>query len=413
MKLGLIGYPLGHSWSPEIHHFFLKDCSYDLWPLKEDELDAFFEKRDFDGLNVTIPYKKTVMSYLDEIDETAALIGAVNTIVNRNGRLKGYNTDWTGFAAMLETNRIDPGYRAVILGSGGASKAVQAALRSRGTAFDVASTSGSGTVTYEEMYQRQAEYSVLINSTPVGMSPNDDAVPADLENFTELKAVVDIVANPLRTSLCFEAQQRGIPSAGGFEMLVRQALEADRLFTGQQMDEEPADACMQYLYRKRRSIVLIGMPTSGKSTIARIISEKTGRKLIEMDEILTERLGTSISECFAQKGEAHFRSMEADLCRELKASGRTVISCGGGVIKNRENMRCLSENGVVVWIDRSPELLYGSDGRPLSKSHEDIERLYRERRELYERYSDIRICNDGDISEAVTQILEAAGEKEL
>lgn len=412
MKLGLIGYPLGHSWSPEIHRFFL-DCSYELWPLKEEELDRFFAERDFDGINVTIPYKKTVVRYLDEIDETAERIGAVNTIVNRNGKLTGYNTDWSAFAAMLETNRFDTSGRAVILGSGGASKAVQAALQRFGTAYDVASTSGSGTVTYDEMYQRQAEYSLLINCTPVGMYPEDDALPADPGKFSGLKAVADVVANPLRTALCFEAEQNGIPSAGGFEMLVRQALEADRLFTGRDMDEKLADACMNYLYRKRRSIVLTGMPTSGKSTAARMIAEITGRRLVEMDEVISDRLGTTIAECFAARGEAYFRSLEAELCRELKNGGKTVVSCGGGVIKNRENMRYLSENGIIVWLDRSPDLLFASSDRPLSSDRQAVMRLYRERRELYERYSDIRVSNDGDIRQTVSGILKAAGENRL
>ena len=410
-KLGLIGYPLGHSWSPEIHAFFLKEPCYGLYEVPNGKLMEFFRMTDLMGFNVTIPYKQDVMAYLTEIDETAKRIGAVNTVVRRSGSFIGYNTDYIGLVQMLKSNGIDlAGKHAVILGSGGVSKAIKAAIETLGGTYEVASTSAKPeTITYDEMYAREGDFSVLFNATPLGMSPNEDAVPADLSKFTNLEAVIDAVANPLRTSLLFEAKTRGLKALGGFEMLVRQALAADELFFGQPMDHSMVRPCMNHLLKARRSIVLIGMPTCGKSTIAKAVQEKTGRPLVEMDAVIEKRLGTTIRECFETKGEEYFRKMESDLCAEL-THGNAVISCGGGVIRNKDNMRLLSRNGLVFWIDRDPDLLFGSGDRPLSRTKEDILRLYNERVELYRMYADIRVVNNGNLEDAVNAILSESGD---
>ena len=411
MKLGLIGYPLGHSWSPQIHSFFLKEDCYDLYELKEEELEEFFRNTDLDGFNVTIPYKQKVMEYLDTLSPSAETIGAVNTVVHRNGAYAGYNTDYEGFLEMLKENGIAAeGRHAAILGTGGVSKAIACALLQLGASFDfVSRVKKPGAISYEELYEKQADYQLLVNATPVGMSPRTDCAPVDVSRFSRLESVVDVIANPLRTKLCFDAWQRGIRFCGGFEMLVRQALAADRYFTDREMDRSQVKACMDALLKERRNLVLIGMPTSGKSTIAKMIAEKTGRPLIEMDQIIEERLGTTIRECFEKKGEAYFRALETDVCKEVGAEG-AVISCGGGVIKNRENMQYLSANGMIFWIDRDPELLFGSKDRPLSRSKSDIETLYEQRRSLYERFSDIRIANNASMEQAASAILAAVGE---
>ncbi|MBR2675998.1 MAG: shikimate dehydrogenase [Solobacterium sp.] len=413
MKIGLIGYPLGHSWSKEIHAFLLGEDCYTLHECRPEDLETFFRTTDLDGFNVTIPHKQAVIPLLDVIDPAAERIGAVNTVVRRDGKFIGYNTDYEGFIRMLEANGIQiRGRRAAILGSGGVSKAIRAAVGVMEGTYDIVSRRASeDTITYEQMYANESAYSVVINATPVGMSPKEEESPADLTRFSNLEAVVDAIANPLRTALCFQAQELGIPFCGGFEMLVRQAIAADRWFTGHPMDEALAVPCMNHLLKQRRSIVLIGMPTSGKSTIAEQIHAQTGRALVEMDEILTERLGMPISQCFAEKGEAFFRAAESELCKEL-TSGNAVISCGGGVVKNRNNMQYLSRNGLVFWIDRDPSLLYGSASRPLSQSKEDILRLYEVRKDLYRRYSDIRIENNGSPEEAVRKILRFTGESE-
>ena len=412
MKLGLIGYPLGHSWSPAIHRFFLKEDCYKKYELKEEDLESFLRDTDLDGFNVTIPYKQKVMLYLDEIDEAAKEIGAVNTVVKKDGILKGYNTDYTGFLTMLKSNGIEAaGKHFALLGDGGASLAVQAALKTLGASFDIVKRrKKEGVITFEEMYENAAAYDGLINATPVGMSPAKKDTPADLSKFPSLESVVDVVANPLRTRLLFEAGLLGLKTCGGFEMLVRQALAADEYFLGKPMDESMVQPCMNALLKDRRNIVLIGMPTSGKSAIARRISKATDRKLIEMDQIIEERLGTSIRECFETRGEAYFRGLESELAEEIGAEG-SVVSCGGGVVKKEDNMRALSADGLVFWIDRDIDNLFASGDRPLSSRRADLERLFEERRALYEAYSDFRIDNNGTLNEAVSAILETIGEK--
>ncbi len=413
MKLGLIGYPLGHSWSKPIHDFMI-GSDYQMFELKPEELEGFMTKKDFDGLNVTIPYKQKVMKYLDEIDETAAKIGAVNTIVNHNGVLKGYNTDYLGFMEMLKRNHIDvQGKKTAVLGSGGASRAVAAALTILGADFDIVSRKAEreNTILYETMYERSDDYQVIVNTTPLGLAPHPDDMPVDLSRFTKLEAVADIIANPLRTRLLFEAGCRGLKTAGGLEMLVAQAWHADLLYTGEQLDPQLITDCLAELYRDRRSIVLIGMPTAGKTTVSALLGEACGRDVIEMDDEIVEILGTSIKECFAEKGEDYFRWLEQEVAKDLRSGGRFVISCGGGVIKNPETMRFLSENSIVVWLKRGIEQLFATDSRPLSSNAEALRKLYEERRPLYELYSDVSADNTGDIGDTVAEIIWKTGER--
>jgi shikimate dehydrogenase len=412
MKYGLIGYPLGHSWSPEIHGLLIH-AEYEKKELREEELDAFFTAKDFKGINVTIPYKQTVIKYLDELSPEAARIGAVNCIVNENGRLHGYNTDCLGFAAMLKAHDIPLG-KAAVLGSGGAARAVKTALADLGADPVIVSRHPSeGMLSYEQMYEQEKQFVLLVNATPVGMFPEIDRSPADLKQFTHLQAVVDVVANPLRTKLQFEAQGRNLLTCGGFEMLVRQAAAADELFTGEPVGEEQIEECMRQLYLDRRSVILIGMPTSGKTTLGRLLAEQTGRNFIDMDEVLSERLGMSIADCFLRYGEEYFRRMESQLAREQSVGGRKVISTGGGVIKNEDNMRWLSAGGQVIWIQRDQQLLYPSADRPLSSDREAVMKLYEERKKLYERYSDAAVENNGTPEEAVNQIMKITGDRRL
>lgn len=410
MKYGLIGMPLGHSWSPEIHALLIHE-SYVKKELREEELADFLKAKDFAGINVTIPYKQAVIPYLDEVDQRASRIGAVNCIVNRDGKLIGYNTDCIGFYDMMRANHMPLG-RAAVLGSGGASKAVKAALEELGCdPVTVSRTPHGDMISYDELYARESEFTLLVNATPVGMSPEIDACLVDLEQLKHLKGVVDIIANPLKTRLQFEAACRGIPVLGGFEMLVRQAAAADELFTDRKVSEAAVQHCMASLYHSRRSIVLIGMPTSGKTTIGKALAEGCDRTLIDMDSELEKRMGMPIRECFAAKGEAYFRQAESRLAAELAVGGPYVISTGGGIIKNRDNMRRLSAGGYVIWIDRDLNQLFPSFDRPLSSSQEAVQKLYEERKDLYERYSDGKIENNGTIEEAVHSIMKLTGEQ--
>ena len=413
MKLGLIGNPLGHSWSPAIHRCLIQE-DYSLFPLEQEELVPFLQKRKFDGINVTIPYKEQVIPYLDELDEKAERIGAVNCIVNHNARLKGFNTDCEGFREMLEENGVPVrNSRIAILGSGGASKAVkEALLELGGSPVTVSRKAGKDRITYEQLYAEEKEFSILVNATPVGMSPDIDRVPVDLSVFTDLRYVVDIIANPLCTKLCFEAKKRGIPYLGGFEMLVRQALVADRYFTGKPLAADLCRPCMQKLLQERKNIVLIGMPTSGKSTIAALLHERTGRKVIEMDEEIVERIGMSISEYFAEHDESCFRQIEKEVAESHSSGNGLIISCGGGVVTVPETMQALSANGTVIWIDRDPSCLFSSSDRPLASDDHKIHELYRKRLPLYEKYSDIHVRNNSQLDDCVNEIIKVTGLRE-
>ncbi len=410
-KLGLIGYPLGHSWSREIHQYFTKQ-KYELFPLEEKDMIDFLKSKDFDGLNVTIPYKETVIPYLDELDDGAKEIGAVNCIVNQNGKLKGYNTDYLGFKQMLVSNHISVNEGLVaLLGTGGARKACEKALHDLGANTITVSRSASKGITYDELYTREKEISVIVNTTPVGMKPDYDGLPIDLDKFTNLKAVIDVVANPIMTRLQFEAKMRNITYLGGFEMLVRQALVADKLFFEKEFDDTLVQPCMQEVLKEKRNVVLIGMPTSGKSTIAKVLAEQTGNTLVEMDDELVNEFGTSIKEVFAQKGETYFRDAETELTKKLRDKEKCIISCGGGVIKREENMRNLNHNGIVIWLDRSVDKLYGTSSRPLCKDDDAIGKLYNERKDLYQKYADVRVENNGTLEETVEKVIQLIGGK--
>lgn len=408
LRLGLIGKTLGHSWSPEIHKY-LTGADYKLWEIDEGELPGFMKRRDFDGINVTIPYKASVIEYLDEIDEAAGRMGAVNCIVNSGGRLKGYNTDYIGLLKMMKRmDTVDKagGGKAAILGTGGASKAAEEACRKLGIEFEkISRFEREGCITYEELSRREGEFSLLINATPVGMYPNEDEVPVDVRKFSRLRQVVDIVANPVRTRLCYEAEQQGIPAAGGIEMLVYQALAAEEIFTGEDLPETKADECEEKLLAERRNIVLIGMPSSGKSTVGRLLAERLGRDFIDTDVEIESREGRSIAEIFAEDGEAKFRKIEREVCEIFSKKSGLVIACGGGVVEFEENMRRLAYNGIIIYLDRSLKLLTPTESRPLSPDKEKLAGIYKRRKDLYEGYSDIRIRNDGSAEDAADEII--------
>lgn len=410
MKLGLIGKTLGHSWSWQIHDMLIHE-HYQNWELSEDEVIPFLEKKDFTGINVTIPYKEKVMTVLDEISPTAEKIGAVNCIINRDGRLYGYNTDCDGFMELVKTAGMHmEGKHAAVLGSGGAAKAVMAGVSQLGgIPVMVSRHPHDDMISYQQMYAMQNRFSFLVNATPVGMFPHMDETPADLDVFEHLEGVVDVVANPLRTKLCFQASCKGIPSTGGLGMLVYQAAAADALFTGQKVPQERIDACLGTLLKERRNIVLIGMPTSGKSSVAQMLGKQSGQQVYDMDTLLEQQLGTSIRTCFETHGEAYFRAKETRLARELANKEGVIISCGGGIIKNPENMQVLSQHGVVVWLQRNS--LFPSSDRPLSADEASLKKLYEQRRGLYEMYSDIQVENNGTLEDTAEQILKKIGER--
>ena len=409
MRYGLIGEKLGHSFSKIIHEK-LADYTYDLIPLSLEELDVFMREKEFSAINVTIPYKETVIPYLDEVDPKAAKMGAVNTVVQRNGKLFGYNTDYFGFRYMLEHNHIQiAGKKVLVLGRGGASKAVIAVLEDMGAAeihtiyYKIAEDS----ISYETCYALHTDAQVIVNTTPVGMYPNSGHTPIDLTPFTNLEAVADVVYNPLRTRLVLDAEEKGCQAIGGLEMLVGQAKYAVEIFLDQSLPEDSIDVVYKDLMAERRNLVLIGMSGCGKSTLGKLAAEKLGKTFVDTDAEIIKRIGMSIADYFAAYGEDSFRKVESEVVQEISTQNNLVISTGGGVIKNPENIRWLKGNGTIIWIQRDPELLESGNGRPLVPDQEAVRRLYKERLPLYTAAAETIIENDGSEEDALQKILAA------
>lgn len=393
MKYGLIGEHLTHSYSCEIHAQ-IADYEYELCSLAPEKVAEFLEKREFCGINVTIPYKQTVMPMLDEISPTAERIGAVNTIVNRGGRLIGDNTDFAGMLALANHAGIDmQGKKVLVLGTGGASKTALALARHMGceSVYCVSRSGRDGSVTYEQAMREYADTQVIINATPVGMFPNTDASPIDISAFPQLCGVLDAIYNPLRSKLVLAAQERGIPAAGGLYMLSAQAVYASALFREVDVQPELIDKAYSSVKRDKQNIVLIGMPSSGKTTVGGLLSKLTGKLLADTDEYVVKKIGMPIAEFFAKYGEAEFRKIEKETVAQLAQTGGKIIATGGGVVLNGENIRELKKNGVIVFLDRAPENLVATDDRPLSSKKEALDRLYAERYGLYTAAAEIRI----------------------
>lgn len=412
MEYGLIGEKLGHSFSKIIHEK-LANYTYDLYPIAKEDLNSFFQKKQFRAINVTIPYKIDVMSYLDEIDQRAQAVGSVNTIVNRNGKLCGYNTDFGGFLYLLKHNNIDvKNKKVLVLGKGGASKAIIAVLKylQAKHIITVYYKQSPDTVTYEQCQQLHSDADVIINTTPVGMYPNLDGCPIDLQYYTNCKAVVDIIYNPIKTKLVLEAKKHNITAVGGMEMLIAQAKYAVEIFLNTSISESSIDDIYRELLFDKKNVVLIGMPSSGKTTLAREISKLLKKEFVDIDAEIVSKIGMPISDYFEQYGESAFRDIEQQVTKEYSGKNNFVISTGGGVIKREENMTYLSMNGVILFIQRDLSKLVVGEGRPLSSSFSAIEKMYYERLPLYLLYSQKTIENNTTIEYAAKQVQIAYNE---
>lgn len=385
MKYGLIGEHLKHSYSCEIHAQ-IADYEYELHEIPPSGLSGFLKKREFNAINVTIPYKQDVIPYLDEISDTAKRIGAVNTIVNRNGRLYGDNTDFAGMLALAKHIGVDmKGRKVLILGTGGASKTGHALAEYMGaqSVFYVSRSGKDGSISYEQAVTEHSDAQIIINATPVGMFPKQDGRPIDISAFPKLEGVIDAIYNPLRTNLILDAQERGIPAEGGLYMLSAQAVHASAVFRDIPLDESLVDKAFKSVKNDKQSIVLIGMPSSGKTTVGRILAEKCGKQLADTDEYIVRKIGMPISDFFAKHGEAEFRKIEKETVAELSATGGRIIATGGGAVLDAENVRALKQNGVLVFLDRRPENLIATDDRPLASRRSALEKLYAERYDIY------------------------------
>ncbi|MGN1452119.1 MAG: shikimate kinase, partial [Eubacteriales bacterium] len=348
---GLLGRKLGHSWSEAIHKAL--GCNeYRLIELEPDELKSFFSENEIGALNVTIPYKRDVMQFCDFIDERAAEIGSVNTIVRRaDGKLYAWNTDIVGFRYMARRAGISmQGKKVIVLGSGGSSLTACAAAKAENAA-SVTVISRSGENNYENI-SRHADAEVIVNTTPVGMYPKNGEAPVDLSRFPKLSGLIDIIYNPRRTALMLQAEALGIPFTDGLPMLVSQAVAAEEYFFGKSIDESETERILAGLRRSETNIVLIGMPGCGKSTVGEILAGLTGRETADIDANIAARAGCTIPEIFTQKGEAFFRGLEREeISLAGKQSGKIIIT-GGGAVKDERNYAPLHQNGRIYQLDR-------------------------------------------------------------
>ncbi len=407
MQYGLIGEKLGHSFSAEIHQK-LKSNPYALVELSRDEIETFFQKKDFSAINVTIPYKTTVIPYLSHLSERAKAIGAVNTVVNRGGELWGYNTDFYGLQSLIEHAGISlKDKKVAILGTGGTSKtalAVSKFLEARDI-LTVSRSSGKGTVTYADLAADHTDVEVIINTTPVGMYPNTEATPVDISAFPKLSGVIDAIYNPLRTSLILEAKKRDIPAEGGLYMLVAQAVRASELFLDNTYESDTAERIYRELLSQTENIVLSGMPASGKSTVGKLLAKELKRDFFDLDEEIVRVAGKSIPEVFATDGEPFFRDLETRVLREILANKRNaVLATGGGAILRDENIDLLHRNGKIYFIDRPLADLLPTADRPLASSAEAIRQRYEERYDRYCATADCRIDGNGSVEEVAERI---------
>lgn len=408
MEYGLIGEKLGHSFSKTIHNE-LGNFNYELKEISLDEFDLFMRKADFKAISVTIPYKEKVIPYLYEISPKAKSIGAVNTIVNKHGKLYGYNTDCLGLESLILKENIEiKDKKVLILGSGGTSK----------TAFNVANDLGAklvlrvsrdgkkGTITYDEANTVHNDAQIIINTTPVGMYPNIGKAVVDIDNFKNLSGVVDAVYNPINSALVTKAKEKGIKAAGGLYMLVSQAVFAAQKFFDREIAKTETDRIYTKLIKEKLNLVLIGMPGSGKTTIGSEVAKALNKDFYDTDEVIYEKYNMTAGEIINNFGEADFRKKEHNVIKELSAVQNSVIATGGGAVLNGENISYLKENGIIIFIDRDINELVTSNDRPLSSNRELLEKRFNERYSLYKNAADLKIDAVKDLKTNINTVLE-------
>lgn len=411
MEYGLIGAKLGHSYSKLIHEKIC-DYTYKLYPLATEGLAReFLAERAFKAINVTIPYKQMVIPFCDVVDARAAAIGAVNTVVNRDGRLYGYNTDYPGFAYLAKAHGVRLTHKTVlILGTGGTHRTVEAVCRDEGAAeiLTASRTGRDGALTYQEAARRR-DVQVIVNTTPAGMYPNVGECLLDPAAFPHLEAVLDVVYNPFKTELLLRSEALGVPAYCGFEMLVAQAVYAAGHFTGKELDcEVLIPAVHRDLKRQLCNVSLVGMPGCGKSTVGKALADALGKEFVDLDTEIECRTGHNIPDIFETEGEDAFRRYESEALAALAKENRMVIACGGGVVKNPANVRALRQNGPVLWMRRPLDRL-ATAGRPLSSGMEALRRMEAERTPLYQAAADATVDNlaaPADTVAAALSVLE-------
>ncbi len=406
MEYGCIGEKLTHSFSKEIHNL-LFDYDYEIKEIPKDYLSKFMTEKNFKAINVTIPYKQDVIPYLDEISDIAKKIGAVNTIVNRDGRLYGYNTDFAGMTALINLNGIDiKGKKVLILGSGGTSKTAATVAEALGAkcVIRVSRTAKEDCISYDDMYKNHNDGEVIINTTPCGMYPHILGEPIDLDCMQKAQAVLDAIYNPLSSNLVVKARRKGLKATGGLYMLVSQAARAAELFVDTKVDDQKVYKVFKQIERQKRNIVLIGMPSSGKTTVGKGLARELNMRFVDTDDEIARVTGKTAAEIIKTQGEAAFRDIESDVILNVSAKNGYVIATGGGAILREQNLTALKGNGTIYFIDRPLKLLITTDDRPLSSSREALEKRYAERYDIYCKAADKIIKNDTDINAVLSHI---------
>ena len=403
MVYGLLGRTLRHSYSPQIHAL-LGDYEYRLFEVEPQDLEAFLKKREFGGINVTIPYKKDVLPYLSGISDNAKRIGAVNTIiVKEDGGLYGDNTDYDGFLCLVQKSGFQvKGKKALVLGTGGASLPISAVLSDLG-AREVVFISRSGENNYQNL-SRHADADLIVNTTPVGMYPNNLKAPLSLSEFPNLSGVLDIVYNPQKTKLILDAERLGIPAYSGLLMLVAQGKRAAELFLGHDIPDSETDRIFKKLSTEMQNIVLVGMPGCGKTTVGKALAEQLNRPFFDADEEILKQTGKSAEAWIEACGEGVFRQKETEVLESLCKQSGTVIATGGGAVTVPENADILRQNSIVFFINRDVSAL-PVEGRPLSKATA-LSEMYEVRLPMYRSVCDYEIAADGSVEAVVRRILE-------
>lgn len=406
MKYGLIGEHLTHSFSKVIHEQ-IGDYVYEIKEIEPQNVDAFMRARDFCAINVTIPYKETVIPYLDYIDPSAKKIGAVNTVVNKNGKLYGYNTDYFGMMALVSKIGLDiKDKKVLVIGTGGTSKTATAVINDLGAKeiIYVSNIEVAGALSYDEVYKSHTDAQIIFNTSPVGMYPKNGGIPIDITKFELLEGILDVVYNPIRTNLVIKAQDKGLLAQGGLYMLGAQAVYAYEYFMDTRVDKSICDTVYNTVLKQKDNIILTGMPSSGKTTIGKILASKTGKTFVDTDDEIVKKIGMDIPSYFAKYGEKAFRDIESEVIKEVSVNNNQIIATGGGAILKEENITYLKQNGNIYFLNRDLEKLIPTSNRPLSSDMDALKKRYDERYPIYTKTADIIINGNGTPNEVANYV---------
>ncbi|MBQ8163620.1 MAG: shikimate dehydrogenase [Clostridia bacterium] len=407
MKYGVIGEHLKHSFSKEIHAQ-IADYQYEIKEIEPDNLGKFLLDADFNGINVTIPYKEKAIPYLYYISDSAKKIGAINTVVNKDGKLYGYNTDYMGMRSLILRNKIDlKGKKALILGMGGTAKTAYAVISDLGASeiVRVGRAIENPEITYEEVLSKHSDAQFILNATPVGMYPNNDGKIIDVNDYPNLEGLIDVVYNPLRTNIVLDALEKGIKAESGLYMLSAQAVYAAEFFMDKKLGEDICEKTFKNVLKEKENIVLIGMPSSGKTTVGRYLASITNKLFVDTDDEIVKKIGMDIPSYFSKYGEESFRDVESEVIKEISAKNGLIIATGGGAVLRKQNVRYLKQNGRIYFLNRSLDLLTPTDSRPLSSDIKALEKRYNERYDIYCSSADVKVPGNGEIKQ-VAEIIK-------